>query len=121
MLKGYQQLLLLWHYLYPLLSPPLYLLFLYHFAIPIANLTILALRKVPHEPHDTQRHPTTPNDTVDICPCLPKNKKGQRYTRSVSFHDSLQDYTIDTKVNNPICRSTLLTIKLVILYGMLRA
>ncbi len=22
----------------------------------------------------------------------------QRYTRSVSFHDSLQDYTIDTKV-----------------------
>jgi len=26
----------------------------------------------------------------------------QRYTRSVSFHDSLQDYTIDTKVGNPI-------------------
>ena len=23
----------------------------------------------------------------------------QRYTRSVSFHDSLQDYTIDTEAN----------------------
>ena len=25
----------------------------------------------------------------------------QRYTRSVTFHDSLQDYTIDSKVDNP--------------------
>jgi hypothetical protein len=38
----------------------------------------------------------------------------QRYTRSVTFHDSLQDYTIGTEVGNSTYRLEQLTVQLII-------